>query len=164
MRNNTLRANTAFTLLELMIVIAILSIIAIVAVSEYRDYAISAKIAAVIPSASSTRIKVEKEYIEGTTFGVTTETIVPNTDTDKPNGLYELTRGNYGCVQLEIDLDEVGLDSSSKRLILVWCPSIDQGAIEWRCGYNNTLSHGGYITFLPGECQNTLSSIRDTSL
>jgi type IV pilus assembly protein PilA len=154
--------NFAFSLIELMIVIAIISVLAVVAVTSYRDYVIRSSIAALIPLAGQAKNDVEDAHNEGTIFGTGGgKTYVASSATDKPLGLYSMTRVDYGCVNITIDLAALRLDNT-KTLILTWCPRVDNGSIAWRCGYDST-SYSGYISYFPSNCQASSSSILSTS-
>lgn len=155
--------NKAFSLLELMVVSAIICILSVVGVVSYRDYTIKASIAALVPTADKVKNSVEDAHNQGTVFGTTgAQTFVASGMANKPYGLLDIIRVNYGCVNLDIDLGALNLDNT-KQLTMTWCPYLDHGAIEWQCGYD-TASFADYIKYLPPNCQaNVNTAIQDTS-
>lgn len=153
---------TGFSLIELMAVVAIIAILAIVAVPSYRDYTIRASIAALIPSADKVKNEVEDAHNQGTVFGTTAnQTYLASSATDKPYGLLDIIRVNYGCVNIDVDLNALNLDGT-KQLTITWCPTVNNGSIEWRCGYD-AASYAGYIAYLPANCQQSRATIQDTA-
>lgn len=149
-----------FSLLELLAVLSIVAILSAVAISSYRDYTLRASIAALMPLADKIKNQVAEEHNQGTIFGTSgSQTYVDSSSSDKPFALLDITRSNYGCVNIGIDLSALKLDAS-KQLILVLCPYLDDNSIEWRCGYD-AASFATYVKYLPANCQNASSSILD---
>lgn len=157
------RNHNAFSVIELMIVIAIIGLVAAFGMTAYREHVVRSTIASLVPITGSVKASVESAHNEGTVFGTSgNEVIIATTDTDKPFGLDSMTRTSYGCIELDLDMDDLKLDNLNV-LVLVWCPSTNSGSIEWQCGYGAT-STAAYITYLPNECQVTQASIQDSSL
>lgn len=152
-----------FSLLELMVVTAIICILSVVGVVSYRDYTIKASIAALVSTADKVKNSVEDAHNQGTIFGTTgNETFVSSGTANKPYALLDVERVDYGCVNVDIDLAALKLDNT-KQLTMTWCPYLDQGAIEWQCGYD-AASFADYIKYLPPNCQNNVNTaIQDTA-
>lgn len=145
-----------------MVVIAIIGLVATFGMTTYRDHVIRSSIASLVPIVGSVKASVESAHNEGTIFGASgNEVIIATTDTDKPFALDSMTRTSYGCIELDLDMADLKLDALNV-LVLVWCPSIDSGSIEWQCGYGAT-STATYVTYLPNDCQVTQVSIQDSS-
>lgn len=152
-----------FSLLELMVIVAITCILAIVGVSSYRDYTLRASVASLIPTADKVKNEVEDAHNQGTIFGTSgDQTYIDIAATNKPYALLDVIRVDYGCVNIGVDVTALNLDPA-KQLIITWCPTIDNGSIEWRCGYD-TASDAGYVKYLPANCQTVNTAIQDTSL
>jgi len=152
----------AFSLIELMVVIGIVALLVTAGVISYKKSVISSNIVSLISAADAVKNSVESSHNQGTIFGSgSSQTYVASTDTNKPHGLYSLTQVDYGCVDLNIDLAAIGLDGT-KTLILVWCPSENNGSIEWACGYDSS-SYSSYLSYLPSNCQTVNTSIQSTS-
>jgi Tfp pilus assembly major pilin PilA len=145
-----------------MTVVAIVCILAVVGVSSYRSYTIRASVAALIPTADKVKNAVEDAHNQGTVFGTSgNQTYISSSVANKPYAMLDVIRVNYGCVNIDVDLNALNLDTS-KQLTIMWCPTVNNGSIEWRCGYT-AASYSAYITYLPANCQNTSASITDTT-
>lgn len=152
----------AYSLLELMVVVAIVASLSAFAFVSYQQYLVRSNIAALIPLADQAKNAVEDEHNQGTIFGASgTEIFVADADTAKPFALANITRVAYGCVNVKLDLAALKLDTS-KILIITWCPTENEGSVEWKCGYDST-SFSSYLKYLPSNCQAVNTSIRDTS-
>ena len=162
-KTNTNFVLRAFSLIELLAVISIIGILSVVSVTSYRSHNIRTAIAALIPLADAAKNSVEDEHNQGVVFGASSgDTVyVASNIADKPYALEDIVRVNYGCVNLNIDLAALGLDNT-KQLTLVWCPTIDNRAVEWRCGYDPD-SYADYISYLPANCQNDISAFVDST-
>lgn len=151
-----------FSLLELLAVLAIAAILSAVAISSYRDYTIRASIAALLPLADKVKNGVTDEHNQGTVFGASgAQTYVDSSSTDKPFALQDITRADYGCVNIGIDLSALKLDVT-KQLILTLCPTVDDSSIEWHCGYD-VASYAPYVKYLPANCQSVNTGLVDYS-
>lgn len=157
------RLLAGFSLIELMTVLSIITILAVTAVISYRDYTIRSTVASLLPLAEKAKHDVEEAHNQGLLFGTTgNEVYVDNASDDKPFGLYDVIRTDYGCVNIAIDLAALNLEATNE-LIMVLCPTTDNGSIEWRCGHTST-STAEYLTYLPSACQaDTNNDIADTS-
>ncbi|HSX19832.1 MAG TPA: prepilin-type N-terminal cleavage/methylation domain-containing protein [Gammaproteobacteria bacterium] len=159
---NLQQKKRAFSLLELMAAMSIMVILAVVAIPAYRTYTVRAAIASLIPMAESAKNDVEAAHNQGTVIG-TSGSVNYLSGSDPAYGLSTLTRENYGCVKIGINLGGLGLDTTGgKTLALYECPYLDNGAVEWRCGYDSA-SYSGYLTYLPANCQTVNTSIQTTT-
>jgi Tfp pilus assembly protein PilE len=137
----------AISLLELIVVIAIISLLAVAAMPSYERYVVRSKILSMMPIISGFKPAVIRDHNEGIVFGNTTEDLIPSNASNKPEYLYALRRGPYGCIEAEFDLV---------------CPATESAgnADDWTCGYSSTTSPE-YINYFSIECQDEV--VRDTS-
>lgn len=151
-----------FSLLEIMAVVSIIAILAVISIPSYRSYTIRSSIAALMTTADKAKYDVEEAHNQGTIFGTSgNQTYIANNATDKPYALLDMVRGNYGCVNISIDTAKVGLDTN-QAIVMVFCPSVVDGSIEWKCGYG-AATYASYVQYLPSACQVPIASIQDTA-
>ncbi len=161
--NKNMRLVRAFSMIEIVVVIAIISILAFIAVSSYKEHVASSAIITSAISLEPFKNEVFKQHINGVVFGTATEILIASASADKPKYLDQLVRGEYGCLELQYDLDALGLPSNNSEILtLVYCPQTNsQGdMVEWVCGYS-TDTTTEYITYLPEACQQAVAP--DTS-
>lgn len=143
----------AFSLIELMVVVAIISMLAVVATPSYSNYVMRSRVASLLPLVESVKIEVMEGHSFGTTFGVTSEVHIASGASDKPEYLDQLVRHNYGCVMVDYDLTQLGLESGGgEALELMVCPSAGSSIVTWNCGYSASTTVA-YATYLPAQCQ-----------
>jgi len=151
-----------FSLVELMVVIAIVAILATVSVISYKTYSIRSRISSLITVANNVKTEVEASHNQGIIFGASSsQTYIASNASNKPSGLYSMSQVAYGCVNIDLDLTALNLDGT-KTLMITWCPTEDNGSIQWRCGYDST-SYSSYLTYLPSNCQSVNTAIQNTS-
>lgn len=151
----------AFSLIELMVVIAIVAMLSVTAMPSYSNYIVRTRIASLLPLVDGVKMQVMEGHSFGTTFGLTTEVEIATAATNKPQYLDQLVRGNYGCVVVDYDLVQLGLENGGGEAIeLQVCPVVTSSVVTWNCGYSASTT-AEYVTYLPQNCQQ--ASVTDTS-
>src|SRR3990167_1961242 len=113
----------AFSLIELMVVVAIVGTLSMVAVPSYKTQVLRSEVASLMPVADAIKISIMEQHTYGVTFGATEEVQIAEAATDKPRYLAELVRTFYGCISVNYDLNQLGLESGGgEELSLVLCP------------------------------------------
>ncbi len=144
----------AFSLIELMVVVAIVAMLATAAVPSFNNEMIQSRVASLMPLADSVKTYVLEQHNIGTVFGTTTQVEIDSTTTTKlPKYLTSLVRDEYGCVTINYNTAQLGLNSA-QQLALVYCPTNDEanGVVTWNCGYSAT-SDTSYANYLPDACR-----------
>lgn len=153
----------AFSLIELMVVVAIVGTLSMVAVPSYKTQVLRSEIASLMPVADALKISIMEQHTYGVVFGATEDVQIAVAASDKPKYLGELVRTFYGCISVNYDLNQLGLESGSgEELSLVLCPTSDAttGIVSWSCGYSATTTVG-YATYLPAACRQAV--VEDTT-
>lgn len=152
---------SAFSLVELMVVVAIIGMLAVVATPSYSNYVLRSRVASLLPLVESVKIEVMEGHSFGTTFGATTDVHIASGASNKPQYLDQLVRHNYGCVMVDYDLTQLGLESGGgEALELMVCPTAGSSVVTWNCGYSASTTVA-YATYLPAQCQQ--ASVTDTT-
>lgn len=153
----------AFSLIELMVVIAIVGVLSTVALPSYKSYMIRAKVVSLMPLADTLKIDISMQHITGVVYGTTNNvTLIATGASNKPRNLNQLLITNYGCIQIDYDLAQLGLaNGGSDALRLAICPSKTNGNITWNCGYDTGTTVAYATAYLPSNC--TAAVTKDTS-
>ncbi len=144
----------AYSLVELMVVVALLAVLTVVGVTSYRNYSVSAAIAALMPLAGQAKNDVEIAHTKGTVFGgsVVPQVYVSSSDPNKPLGLRSISRGDYGCVNIDIDFAAFNISSASTWTLML-CPIDNGSSVEWVCGFYTDALLYDNVEYFPKECQ-----------
>jgi type IV pilus assembly protein PilA len=150
--HRSLRPQSGFTLIELMIVIAILGILLAIAIPAYQDYAVRARVAEGLNLATAAKVAVSE-----TRSG---QAIWPNSNSEA--GSYSTIAGTYvtsitiganGVVTVLYSGNIKLADAAGKTLILT--PAYSNSAVTWSC--NGAAGYGaiGSINtkYLPSTCR-----------
>ncbi len=106
------KAQSGFTLIELMIVVAIIGILAAIAIPAYQDYTIRAKVTEVINMAGAAKVVMYEDYASDGDMPAATDSVITEQDanfeasqfittaayarTNANTGTWTLTLGNLG--------------------------------------------------------------------
>lgn len=154
---------SGINLLELVVTVAIISMLSAAAIPTYQKYVVRSKISSVMPIMDGFKTKIIKDHNYGVVYGNTSEDLIPANATNKPEYLYSLVRGEYGCIEAEFDLDQMGIRiDTNSELTLVLCPVTASAANTdaWVCGYSSSTS-SEYFNYFPLDCKQEITP--DTS-
>lgn len=137
------RAQSGFTLIELMIVVAIIGILAAIAIPAYRDYTVRAKVSEGFSLATPAKTVISEHYLATGNY--------PSNNNEA--GLAESTEivGNY-VTYVEIDGGIITVNYSNEPALigttLVMTPSTaNPGSLTWAC--TGTMAP----RYLPANCR-----------
>jgi type IV pilus assembly protein PilA len=147
---------SAYSLIELMVVVAIIAVLAAVVVPFYKDYIIKSNFQSLIPLTDAVKQKIMEFHNQGGIWGTDPYVIYSANDINKPRYLRQLAHNGQGCIILEFDLIQAGLepDYNTHRLCLMQCPSDSgTGTVDWTCGYHpGCSSTSDELNYLPNNC------------
>ena len=129
---NIKRAQSGFTIIELMIAVAIIGVLAAIAIPAYAAYLDRSKIAEANTIAGSYKVAVaecvQNKGIQGCAV------------TDLPTELQAKGTGSYGTIEPKSDTQPTYLeydftDTKLTGLKVFYTPSITAGVLKWTCTY-----------------------------
>jgi len=170
-----MRAQTGFTLIELMIVITIVGVLAAIAIPQYQDYVTRAKLMEGLSLVAQAETSVAAAFQDYSYIPLTGNSTGSNSF-DLPaatsiSGRYvtsvEVAGGSgKGVITITYNVANVGgeLTAASDKLTLSPDTYL-HGAIIWACGYKSVTAYGRTVggplsgttiapKFLPGNCKN----------
>jgi hypothetical protein len=132
--------------------------VSVLAVPAYTKEMVTSRIASLMPLAEGLKVDIVEQHSYGVVFGNTTEVQIAAAAPDKPKYLESLVRDVYGCITINYDTAELGLDTA-EDLALVYCPTndVDGGVISWGCGYSAG-SEATYSIYLPTNCRQVITT------
>lgn len=161
--NQTYRAQSGFTLIELMIVIAVIGILSAVAVPAYQNYTMQAKLSEVILAATACRISVI-EVIDSPSSNLATALphACDSTHTKYVKNIVVNTNGIINVQVNEIQLSSLTTSTNTLTLApiqmgsnanpIVGITSNNKNIGSWRCGSSidgTTIPN----RYLPNSCR-----------
>ncbi|RJG04592.1 prepilin-type N-terminal cleavage/methylation domain-containing protein [Noviherbaspirillum sedimenti] len=145
------RAQSGFTLIELMIVVAIIGILAAVALPAYQDYTVRAKMSEVVLAASSCRTSVTETRQTTTNIASIPAAGAWGCESSVPTTKYvaSIATNTTGAIEVRVNSTALTQVSGSVRLE----PVLDgSGQVtSWLCGP----SVSTIAKYLPGSCRDT---------
>lgn len=125
------KAQTGFTLIELMIVVAIIGILAAIAIPQYADYTQRTKVAGALAGASTWKTTISLCYQENGAFtnctagsnGIPTDIAAAGTI----NYINSLSTGANGVITISTE----GQTTAPADMVLVLTPTLVSGAMDW---------------------------------
>jgi type IV pilus assembly protein PilA len=153
------KAESGFTLIELMIVVAIIGILAAVALPAYQTYTLKAKMAEVTLAASTCRTSVSEKYQTASTNPVGAGLWGCESASAVSKYVGKIQTSAVG----EIGVTIANIDSSVNGGIVILQPQDASGNLlrsasigfttvnRWRCGAGTNLQ-AAVLKVLPGSC------------
>ena len=159
------RAQSGFTLIEVMIVVAVIGILASVAMPAFHDYARRAKITEALLALSTCRDIVSEIYLAGGPLpaagnwgceATNPSKFVERIDTDA-NGIVYVTLGNQ-IADLRLSQKDVTLEPLNSSNAVMSDLDSGNAVRRWRCGNPGLSPGGGALTdlnpsYLPSTCR-----------
>ena len=156
-----------FTLIELMVVVAIIGIIAAIAIPAYQAYSTRSMVAGeLLPQLHKVSIDAVEHYsvngsIRGFCQSVCTSdcggegvTVIAQTEYMDRLRCWPSTQANAPFhLSALLHPDKIPNDAPSGSRILFF-PTIENGSIDWHCGYHSSTSLKLPEKYLPTECRN----------
>ncbi|QKK04017.1 MAG: prepilin-type N-terminal cleavage/methylation domain-containing protein [Pseudomonadota bacterium] len=141
---NTIRKQSGFTLIELMIVIAILAILLAIAIPAYQDYSIRARVSEGLNMASSAKMAVSEHRLsEGTFPG---DNATAGYETGVSSLVASIVVGGNGVITVTYSSIATLGDAAGDTLTLT--PTFSGTAVIWSCA-TGTIED----KFVPAECR-----------
>lgn len=153
------KAQSGFTLIELMIVVAIVGILAAVALPAYKDYTVRGRVSELITTASAQKQTIAENLgddASSTNLGTTENAGACRgiKDLVVPTANMASMKCRGGVVTVTGVIGKAG--DAAKGVEVVIAPKVNsEGTVEWQCG-TDTLDH---YRFLPAECRKPKPSI-----
>lgn len=136
---NTMRKQSGFTLIELMIVIAILAILMAIAVPAYQDYSVRTKNSECLSVTGGAKLAVAEALNEGATSG--------------DNADWTWGGASEYCSDVSINTDftiDADTQNTGTDITLTLDPDTAEGRINWTC---SVTAGSASDRQLPSECR-----------
>lgn len=142
----TMRKQSGFTLIELMIVVAILAILMAIAIPAYQDYTIRAQVSEGMNLSGGARTAVAEYYTDrGTMPSSNSEAGLADADSITGEYITSVTV-DEGTITAAFGGDKVNAKISGSDLQLI--PSPSGGSIAWKCESDDIDNK-----YLPARCR-----------
>lgn len=149
------KAQTGFTLIELMIVVAIIGILAAVALPAYQDYMARAKVSEVMARLDAAKTGIAEFVVTNGRLPTSTDEAGIDTSTTKYISavIWDSSKG------IQVTVQGTGTPLDSKNVFLA--PSGTFGtSLAWTCGTDATTTT---LKYLPSNCRGATPSVSVTS-
>ena len=143
------KAQSGFTLIELMIVIAIVGILAAIALPAYQDYTVRAKMGEALASLAEAKTTISEYYASNNSLPSATASGI-NTDPDTAivdQILYTSTAGVGPLLQAVM---QAGVVPSGGNSFVLSGTTVAGGTIQWVCKPG---AGGMEVKYLPANCR-----------
>lgn len=138
----TIKRNSGFTLIELMIVIAIIGILAAIAIPAYKDYMVRSRVTGLMVAASEAKTSVSEYRISNGSMPTTSA--LAGVSTIVTNYVDSVSVGAGGVITVVGNVTNL---QSGGAISIILTPTFANGAVQWTC------TATGQIQYTPGSCR-----------
>ncbi|MCW8890675.1 MAG: pilin [Sedimenticola sp.] len=142
------KAQSGFTLIELMIVVAIIGILAAIALPAYQDYTIRAKISEVMVLASKDKTSISEYYISQNTMPTSAAAAGINETAAQSVYTSTIAYGRTSATVATMTYTLAGLNTSANGTNIVFTGTGSDNGVSWTCTASTTPDK-----YLPANCR-----------
>ncbi len=139
---STVKTQSGFTLIELMIVVAIIGILAAIAIPAYQNYLVRARVSELINVAGNAEVGIAEYRIAKGSMPTTNA--LAGTANISTNYVTSLTVGANGVITVVGNSTTLGTGGA---VSIVLTPTFLNGAVKWTC------TSTGTTQYVPSSCR-----------